>query len=79
LTQRMDYNTATPAAARGTTQRVVKLRETITFKRGVPNVQDRAPLVGEVLFPLGATSPPHTYPNSPFIYAYVQLVFPDPN
>ena len=81
MTQRMDYNTATPAGARGTTQGAVKLRETITplFKRGLPNVQDKAPLFAEVLFPPGATSPPRTYPKSAFIYAYVQLVFPDPN
>ena len=62
LTQRMDYNTATPVVARGTTQGVVTLRETITplFKRGLPNVQDKRP-------------------KSAFIYAHVQLVFPDPN
>jgi quercetin dioxygenase-like cupin family protein len=71
----------TPAAARGTTQGVVKLGETITplFKRGVPNVRDKAPLVAEVLLPPDATSSPHTHPKSAFIYAYVQLVFPDPN
>jgi quercetin dioxygenase-like cupin family protein len=71
---------ATPAAARETTQSVVRLRETITprFKRG-PNVQDMAPLVAEVLFPPGATSSQHMHPKSAFIHAYVQLVFPDPN
>jgi hypothetical protein len=44
--------TATLVAARGTTQGAIKLGETITplFKPGVPNVQDTAPLVADVLF-----------------------------
>jgi quercetin dioxygenase-like cupin family protein len=67
----------TPADAggpgQGTTQSGVKLQETITplFKRELPNVQDKALLAVEVLFPPGAVTPPHTHPKSAFIYAYV--------
>ena len=71
---------ATLVAARGTTQPGGKPQEASPplFKRRLLNVQDKAPLVAEVPFPPGAASP-RTHPKLAFIYAYVQLVFPDPN
>jgi hypothetical protein len=72
---------ASQVAAHGTTQSGINVQEKITplFKHRVLDAQDKLPLVAEVLFPPGAPSPPYTNPSSAFIFAYVQLVFSDPN
>ena len=48
-------------------------RETSTpiFRHDLPNVPGKAMVAVEVVYPPGATSPPHTHPQSGFIYAYV--------
>lgn len=50
-----------------------QLQETVkpVFEHALPNVPGRSMLAVEVDYPAGAASPPHTHPNSAFIYAYV--------
>jgi quercetin dioxygenase-like cupin family protein len=47
--------------------------ETVTplFRHDLPNVPGKAMVTVEVSFPPGAAAPPHTHPDSAFLYAYV--------
>jgi quercetin dioxygenase-like cupin family protein len=49
------------------------LQETLTtlYSGDLPNVPGKSLIALEVAYPPGAATPPHTHPQSAFIYAYV--------
>jgi quercetin dioxygenase-like cupin family protein len=52
-------------------QALARPRVTPIFERDLPNVRGKSLLAVEVVYPPGASSPPHRHPASAFVYAYV--------
>ena len=65
--------TASPAGAHQPGPGSKEHPETVTplFKHDLPNVPGKAMVTVEVSFPPGTAAPPHTHPDSAFLYAYV--------